>query len=211
MAAGRPRVLIADDHPIVRASIRRALEQADFEVCAEAEDGPGAVEAAIREAPELCLLDVQMPGNGIRAAEAITQKLPAAAVVMISAHSDDDTLLAALRAGAVGYLPKTDGLGRLPEALHGVLRGEAALPRRLTARVLAEFGRSYRQPVPGRFGVSLTGREADVLQLIRRGCTTAEISQRLFLSTGTVRCHVSALLRKFEARDRRALQALFIE
>jgi DNA-binding NarL/FixJ family response regulator len=127
---------------------------------------------------------------------------------MISADNNVETVVASLRAGAMGYLPKTASLMRLPEALHGVMRGEAAIPRDLTARVLALLGpggRSHRHPLLGRLGVSLTSREADVLDLLRQGWGTAEISGRLFLSATTVRSHVSALLRKFGVRDRQAL------
>jgi len=131
------RVLVADDHPLTRLGIRHALGDG-FEVCAEADDAEAAVEAALREQPDICLLDVGMPGNGISAAARIAALLPRAAVVMISAARDDDTLLAALRAGAVGYLPKEMAFTRLPEALLGVLDGEAALPRDVTARLLQE-------------------------------------------------------------------------
>lgn len=210
----RVRVVIADDHPLTRAGIRCLLEGADFEVCAEAADATGAVEATRREMPDICLLDVSMPGDGIRAAQEITQKFPGVAVVMVTAATDVETVLAALQAGAVGYLPKTGSLARLPETLLGVLRGEAAIPRDLMARVLAEVGsgvRAQRHQVSGRLGVSLTSRETDVLELLQRGLGTNEISERLFLSPTTVRTHVSALLRKFAVRDRAALRDLLAQ
>ncbi|MGH8974163.1 MAG: response regulator transcription factor [Acidimicrobiia bacterium] len=213
-AGTRIRVVIADDHPLVRAAIRSILQEADFEVCAEAEDAPGAVEATRRERPDICLLDVRMPGDGIRAAQEITQKFPGVAVVMVTAATDIGTVFAALEAGAVGYLPKTGSLARLPETLRGVLRGEAAIPRDLTAQVLSEVGaggRAQRHQVTGRPGVSVTSREADVLELLQRGLGTAEISERLFLSPTTVRTHVSALLRKFGVRDRAELRVLVSE
>ena len=119
------------------------------------------LEAAVRERPDVCLLDVRMPGGGIRAAERIIELVPGCVVVMITASTDDETLFAALRAGAVGYLVKDRSLGRLHEALAGVLDGEAAVPRDLTARVLAEFrrrGRPHRLP-DGYSHVSVTSRE----------------------------------------------------
>jgi DNA-binding NarL/FixJ family response regulator len=205
------RVLVADDHPLTRVGIGLALEGEGFEVCAEAGDADGAVEAAVRERPDLCLLDVSMPGGGIRAAEMILDRVPESVVVMVTAASDDETLFAALRAGAQGFLVKDRALGRLPQALAGVLEGEAAMPRDLTARVLAEFrrrGRSPRLTGAGRPRVGLTSREADVLELLHQGLETAEIGERLFLAGTTVRTHVSALLRKFGVRDREALLAL---
>lgn len=207
------RVLVADDHPLTRTGIRLALESNGFEVCAEAGDADSAVELALRENPDVCLLDVRMPGDGIRAAQRITRFVPRAAVVMLTASSDDDALFAALSAGAVGFLLKDRELGRLPEALRGVLKGEAAVPRDLTGRVLAEFrrrGGAQRLPLPGRPGVSLTRREAEVLDLLRQDLRTAEIGERLFLSAATVRTHVSALLRKFQVSDREALRELLL-
>ena len=205
------RVLVADDHPLTRLGIRHALGDG-FEVCGEAGDADDAVGTAIRERPDICLLDVGMPGNGIQAAARIAAELPGAAVVMISAAADDDTLFAALRAGAVGYLPKEMAFTRLPEALRGVLDGEAAVPRNVTARLLAELRRpgSVRaQRHPMRAGANLTTRETDVLELLVEGLGTIEIGQRLFLAPPTVRSHVAALMRKFGVRDRDALRALF--
>ena len=170
------------------------------------------VEAALREQPDICLLDVGMPGNGISAAARIAALLPRAAVVMISAARDDDTLLAALRAGAVGYLPKEMAFTRLPEALLGVLDGEAALPRDVTARLLQELrrpGRVHALRHGTRPVANLTSRETDVLELLVNGHGTAKIGQQLFLTPPTVRSHVAALMRKFGVRDRRALRALF--
>jgi DNA-binding NarL/FixJ family response regulator len=205
------RVLVADDHPLTRLGIRHALGEG-FDVCAEAGDAESAVAAARREDPDICLLDVRMPGNGITAAARIAAEVPAASVVMISAAADDDTLFAALRAGAVGYLPKEMAFTRLPEALRGVLDGEAAVPREAMARLLREFRRSGRSRPPRqamRASATLTGRETDVLELLLEGFGTAEIGHKLFQAPPTVRSHVAALLRKFGVRDRDALRGLF--
>jgi DNA-binding NarL/FixJ family response regulator len=215
LGSGRPeravRVLVADDHPLTRLGILHALGDG-FEVCAEAGDAESAVAAALREEPDICLLDVGMPGNGIWAAARIAALVPRTAIVMISAALDDDTLLAALRAGAVGYLPKEKAFTRLPEALRGVLDGEAAVPRDVTARLLGELRRPGRTRVHRhvmRAGTKLTSRETDVLELLVQGFGTADIGQRLFLAPTTVRSHVAALLRKFAVRDRHALRSLF--
>jgi len=206
------RVLVADDHPLTRLGIRHALGDG-FDVCAEADDADGAVAAALYHAPDICLLDVGMPGNGITAAARINAELPGVVVVMISAAGDDETLMAALRAGAIGYLPKDMAFTRLPEALLGVLAGEAALPRDVTARLLRELRRpkGLRHLRPARGGPNLTSRETDVLELVLDGLCTAEISQRLVLSQPTVRSHIAAVMRKFAVRDREALRALFDE
>jgi two-component system NarL family response regulator len=198
------RVLVADDHPLTRLGIRVALGDG-FHVCAEADDAESALAAARQELPEICLLDVGMPGNGIQAAAQIVAELPGVAVVMISAARDDETLFAALRAGAVGYLPKEMAFTRLPEALLGVLDGEAAVPRDVTARLLGEFRRPHRR----RGGRDLTSRETDVLELLLDGLSTIEMGQRLFLAPPTVRSHVAAVMRKHAVRDRDALRALF--
>lgn len=208
------RVLVADDHAATRAGIRRALEGRGFEVCAEAADGPAAVAAAVRERPDVCLLDIRMPGNGISAASEIVAALPETAVVMLTVSRDDDDLFTALRVGAAGYLLKDVAAERLPEALASVLSGEAALPGTLVARLVEEFrerGRRRLLTLPGRHGVELTAREWEVLQLVRRERTTAEIAEALFVSETTVRTHVAAILRKLRVPDRRAAVRLLAE
>jgi DNA-binding NarL/FixJ family response regulator len=199
-------VLIADDHPPTRAGIRSSLEQDGFVVCAEVADGPSAVEAAIRERPDLCLLDIHMPGNGISAAKEISARVPETAVVVLTVSRNDDDVFDALRAGASGYLLKDMDATRLPIALKGVLKGEAALPRTLVARLVDEFrdrGRKRRVPILAERGARLTTREWEVLELMRSGLTTAQISVRLFISQATVRSHVASILRKLGAPDRK--------
>jgi DNA-binding NarL/FixJ family response regulator len=200
-------VLIADDHPPTRAGIRSSLEADGFVVCEEVADAPSAVEAAIRERPDLCLLDIHMPGNGISAAREISTRVPETAVVVLTVSRNDDDVFDALRAGASGYLLKDMDAARLPVALKGVLKGEAALPRRLVARLVDEFrerGRQRRVPILAERGALLTSREWEVLELMRTGLTTAQISERLFISPTTVRSHVAAILRKLGAADRQA-------
>ena len=206
-----PRVLIADDHVPIRGGIRAALEDGGFEVCAEAGDATASIEAALREQPDLCLLDIHMPGSGIRAAGEIARQLPECAVVMLTVSRNDEDLFDALRAGAAGYLLKDTDPARLPHALRGVLAGEAALPRALVSRVLDEFrenGRARRLPLLGTRGVRLTSREWEVMQLMREGLVTGEIARRLFVSPVTVRRHVSAILSKLGVSDRQAAMDL---
>ena len=201
----RITVVLADDHAAVRAGIRLALSGEGFDVVAEAADGPGAIEAAEREKPDIALLDVNMPGSGIKAAEAIAQRLPETVVVMLTVSRDDDDLFSALRAGAAGYLLKDTDPNRLPFALRGVLEGEAALPRGLTARLIEEFrtrGKRRRLPLMRQRGVELTEREWEVLDFLHEGLSTAEIADKMSISPVTVRRHVSEILRKLRVDSR---------
>jgi DNA-binding NarL/FixJ family response regulator len=202
-------VVLADEHPSLRAGVRAVLESDGFQICAEVGDAKEAVAAAHREVPDLCLLEVSVPGGGIWAANEISKSLPDVAVVMLTAASDDASFFDAVRAGAAGYLPKDMEPARLPVALRGVLAGEAALPRQLTARLMHEFkvrGRSGRRlSLPGARSVNLTPREWDVLQELAKRRTTAEIADHLAIRPATVRGHVSTLVRRFGVRDRRAL------
>ena len=205
------RILIADDHPMTRVGVRLALERAGgFEICAEADDAEGAVVAAERARPDVCLLDVHMPGSGIRAAEVISHEVPDCAIVMLTVSRMDKDLFDALRAGAAGYLLKDTDPERLPLALRGVLDGEAALPRHLVALVIDEFReRGRRRPLLKRRGVVLTERESEVLDLMADGLSTFEIADRLFIEPVTVRTHVSAILKKLHvSRRKEALQLI---
>jgi two-component system NarL family response regulator len=208
------RALVADDHAPTRAGVRSALEADGFIVVAEAATAEAAVAAALRERPDVCLLDINMPGSGIAAAAEISEQLPAARIVMLTASRDDEDLFAALKAGASGYLLKDMNPERLPAALRGVLAGEAALPRALMARVVAEFRAAERRPMLPflkRRGVELTGREWEVLELLREELSTAEIAARLDVSPVTVRRHVSAILGKLRVPDRKAMARLLAE
>jgi DNA-binding NarL/FixJ family response regulator len=204
------RVVIADDHQLTRVGVRLALERGGFAVCAEADDAASAVEAAERERPDICLLDIQMPGSGIHAAEEIAMKVPDAAVVMLTVSRSDRDLFDALRVGASGYLLKDMDPERLPLALRGVLEGEAALPRHLVALVIEEFReRGRRRPLLKKRGVVLTNREWEVLELMNQGLTTFEIADGLFIEPVTVRTHVSAILKKLHVSSRKeALQLI---
>jgi DNA-binding NarL/FixJ family response regulator len=206
VAGELPTVVLADDHAATRAGVRLALELGGFEVVAEAANADDAVAAALRDRPSVCLLDIYMPGGGIVAAERIAAGLAETAIVMLTVSASEQDLFDALRAGASGYLLKTTDPDRLPLALHGVLSGEAALPRALTARLIEEFrrrGKLRRLPLAGR--VELTEREFDVLELLRLGESTKAIAQRLGISVVTVRRHISAIMGKLSVRSRDAI------
>jgi DNA-binding NarL/FixJ family response regulator len=200
--------VIADDHAPTRMGVRVSLEEAGFEVCAEAATAPAAVDACLQHSPDVALLDIHMPGNGIIAAERVSAALPNTAIVMLTVSRDDEDLFDALRAGARGYLLKDIDPARLGPALQGVLDGEAALPRNLVSRLMEEF-RQRDQPrsrgarAPGPLA-GLTSREWETLDLMRQGLTTGQIAEKLFVSPVTVRTHVSGILRKLQVSDRSA-------
>jgi DNA-binding NarL/FixJ family response regulator len=206
-APGVVRVVVADDHTRTRSEVRRIFTEAEgFTVCAEATDADGAVEAVRAERPDVCLLDIRMPGSGIAAAARIAREWPDTAVVMLTVSRNDDDLFDALRAGARGYLLKGMAGDRLVDAVRAVLAGEASLPGSLVARLVDEFrDRQHRRvQLPDGAAALLTPREWDVLELMRSGATTAEIADRLFVSPTTVRSHVSTILRKLRVADREA-------
>ena len=198
--------MLADDHPPTRVGLRRTLEGHGFDVVGVAASAGEAVDLALELKPELCLLDIRMPGGGIAAARTIASRQPEIAVVMLTVSTSDEDLFDAIRAGAAGYLLKDTDPARLPLALEGVLRGEAALPRSLAARVLDEFRRQGRRRLSlrGRRGVELSPREWEVLEFLRDGLTTADIASRLSLSEVTVRRHISSVVAKLRVRDRSA-------
>jgi DNA-binding NarL/FixJ family response regulator len=207
------RVLLADEQPAVRGSVRRVLEAADFTVCAEAGDATAALEAARRERPDVCIIGLRMEGSPHRAIAQITDELPGTDVIVLTASRMMEDLIEAVRAGALGYLLQDMDLQRLPDAVHGVLRGEAAVPRVLVTRLMREIqaqreGRVITGP-NGR--MELTPREWQILNLTADRLTTAEIAQRLVVSPVTVRRHVSQTLTKLGVPDREAAVELLDE
>ncbi len=201
------RVLLGDDHAPTRAGVRLALEGSEFAVVAEAHDARSTVAAALRESPDICVLDVRMPGGGIEAAAEIAARLSGVVIVMLTVSQDDEDLFAALRAGAAGYLLKDTQPELLPAALRAAADGEAAMSPVLVTRLIDEFrAREHRRRVPllGQRGVRLTEREWEVLELLREGRSTAAIADRLAISPVTARRHISAILHKLEVPTRAA-------
>ncbi|HEX9148466.1 MAG TPA: response regulator transcription factor [Thermoanaerobaculia bacterium] len=200
-----PRVLIADDHPPIRTAVRAVLEEYGFAVCAEAGDAQSAVDAALRERPDACVMDIYMPGGGIRAAAEISAKLPDTAILILTFSRSDEDFLAALRAGASGYLLKDVAPERLPEALRSVLRGEAVIHDSLVTRLIEEVRppRRGRVHVVDRVGADLTPRESEVLELLKQEKTTGEIAYVLSISEVTVRRHISGVVKKLRVRNRK--------
>ena len=213
---GQPiRVVIADDHVPTREDIRLALEEdGRFEVCGEAGDAAGAVEAAVGERPDVCLLDINMPGGGVAAAWEISARLRKTKVVMLTVSAEDRDLFSALKAGAAGYLLKDLDPAELPRALARVVGGEAAVAPRLVGRVITEFrDRSARRRKTAAEGpeAQLTSREWQILDLLRHGLSTSEIARRLVVSPVTVRTHVNSMMKKLKVGSREELLREFGE
>ena len=194
------RILIADDHGIVRSGIRLLLErQSDFEVVAEAEDGASAVELALTTRPDLCVLDVSMPRlTGLQAAREIRAQIPQSRVLMLSMHDDERYLFEALKAGASGYVLKREADSDLVSALRAVQRGEAFL----TTAAESSLIRQWRADGAEGPEIPLSPREEEVVKLIAEAHTNAQIAEILHLSEKTVESHRANVLRKLGMRDR---------
>jgi len=198
------RVVLADDHARMRGGVREALEAGGCVISPEAATADEAVEAAERHRPDVVLLDIHMPGNGIRAARELGERLPATPVVMLTQSAEEDDLFDSLRAGAAGYLLKDMDPRELPGALRGVLAGDGAMSPRMLTRVMDEF----LGPTKRRFGrrspaaARLSPREWEIMNLLSSGRSTDEVARELFLSPTTVRVHISAVLKKLRVKDR---------
>ena len=206
------RVLVADDHAPTRAGVRAVLENAGCEVCAEVATAEQAVAAAVTERPDVCLIDVEMPGDGLRAVRRIATDVPATRVLMLTVSRSEADLFDALRAGAVGYLLKDMDPADLPGAVVAAAAGEGVLDGVLTGMLIEEFRRrSTGRPtfdVDHTHRVDMTPREWEVLELLGDGLSTAEIAKRLFLSQVTVRRHISMLMGKLDVTSREQLRGL---
>jgi len=196
------RVLLADDHRLVRTGFRVILGlEDDIEVIGEAENGAQAVEATARHSPDVVLMDVEMPGmDGLEATRRIVAAGGGPSVLILTTFDRDDYLFAALEAGASGFLLKNSSPESLVEAVRVVARGDALLAPEITRRVISAFARPGA-PRAARLG-ELTPREHEVLVELAGGATNAEIAAALHLGETTVKTHVSRVLTKLGARDR---------
>jgi DNA-binding NarL/FixJ family response regulator len=202
------RILVADDHSLFRDGLVSLLEAAGFEVVAQVGEGASAVEAALRLRPEAVLLDITMPGvNGLEALRQIRAQWPEAQVVMLTASDDEADLFEAVEAGARGYLLKSLNADEFVDMLTGLARGEAAMTRHTTARLLSGFAHLSHPTLD-----ALTDRESELLRLMVQGLPNKEIAQALSLSENTVKYHVKHILHKLGVQNRTeaAVQALRI-
>jgi two-component system nitrate/nitrite response regulator NarL len=191
----------------VRAGIRALLEANGFVVTGEAADGVTAAAAATRTRPDVCVVHGGEGREGVTALALVKTRAPATAVVLLVERADADELIDALRAGASGYILEGGGPAGIGRALQAVRRGEPAIPRELLGALADEFrarGLRRRVQVPGRPAVELTRRQSEVLELLRRGLSTADIAARLQISRVTVRRHLGLAVGKLNAKDRAA-------
>jgi two-component system, NarL family, response regulator NreC len=191
------RILLADDHMVVRQGLRVLLEQAGMVVIGEASDGQEALRSAHQQSPDVAVLDLAMPHlNGLETARRLREALPQIKIVLLTVHTEDPYVLEALQAGAVGYVLKTQAAVDIVQAIRDVLQGGIYLsPRISRAVVTAYLTRSDLPPDP------LTSREREILQLIAEGQTTKEIASRLGLSVKTVESHRINLMRKLDIHE----------
>ncbi|WP_435742319.1 response regulator [Nocardioides sp. SYSU DS0663] len=202
------RVLVVDDHPVFRAGMVAVLDDLPaIEVVAQAGDGEEALALTATHQPDVVLMDLRMPGVGGLEATARTRvEHPAVAVVVLTMDSDDDSVFAALRAGARGYLLKEAEVDEIERAIIGAACGEAVFGAGVAGRVLAYFAAG--RAAPSATFPQLTPREHEVLELIAQGLDNGSIARRLFLSDKTVRNRVSDILGKLHARSRAEMVAL---
>jgi DNA-binding NarL/FixJ family response regulator len=196
------RVLLADDHPVFLGGMRQLVEVTPgMTVVAEAASGTGAVTAAEECAPDVAVLDLHMPGlSGVEATRTITARNPDIGVIILTMMDDDESLFAAMRAGAKGYLLKGAGPAEVTQAISAVGNGAAVFGPGIAHRLIDYFAAPQRvpeEPIDG-----LTAREREILELVADGHSNAAIAERLFLSAKTVRNHVSNIFAKLHVADR---------
>lgn len=194
-------MLLADDHTLLREGLRRSLESSRITVVGEASDGAMAVQLAHELRPHVVLMDVSMPGiDGVEATRSIRSRLPEVDVVVLTMHADQSVIDAAFKAGAAGYLVKDCTTDDIVATIEGVAAGDTVLSPDLATAMLASAAPLPAEPAAGE--ALLTPREQDVLELIATGRSTNEVADALFISTKTVRHHLSSIYQKLESRDR---------
>jgi DNA-binding NarL/FixJ family response regulator len=206
------RVLIADDQQLVRAGFALILDRAGIPVVGEAADGVEAVEQALAVRPDVVLMDVRMPRmDGLQATRRLLAELPAVRILMLTTFDLDEYLYAAVQAGASGFLLKDVSPADLVHAVRAVAAGDTMLAPALTRRLLERFAREPLAGAQDRVLAPLVERERQVLELVARGMSNAEIGATLFLGEATVKTYVSRLLAKLQLRDRVQLAVLAYE
>ena len=199
------RVLIAEDHPLFREGMRGRLERvADITVVGEAASGEEAVELARNLEPDVILMDIKIPGlNGIEATREILRSSPrGVGVLVLTMFEDDDSVFAAMRAGARGYLLKDSGGEGVVHAIRAVASGEAVFGAGVAERIMGFFSAPRSSALPKRTFPELSEREEEVLSLVAKGKSNQQIATELFVSLKTVRNHVSNILLKLQVADR---------
>jgi two-component system, NarL family, response regulator DegU len=196
------RLMLVDDHRMLRQGLRRSLEEEGFYVVGEASDGEEAVRLVPAAKPDVILMDVSMPDmDGIEATRRIINNDPDQRIVMLTMHADKDLIDAAIKAGAVGYLTKDCSTDEVIQAVKLAANGETALSPQLAKSMLTEV-RKIDEKAAREEDRLVTKREEEVLQLIADGCSTPEVAQRLYISQKTVKNHLASIYDKLNARDR---------
>jgi DNA-binding NarL/FixJ family response regulator len=203
------RLLLADDHTMLREGLRRSMDTAGFEVVGEARDGAEAVELVGALRPDVVLMDVSMPVlDGVEATRQIHRSYPDVQVLMLTMHADAEVLTRALAAGAVGYLVKDSSTDEVVQAVRLAASGDTILSPELAGSMLSEVHRLADTPPPGEAAPAvdndgiISKREEEVLQLVAEGLSTPEVAERLYISLKTVKNHLASIYAKLDSRDR---------
>jgi DNA-binding NarL/FixJ family response regulator len=195
------RLLLADDHRMLRDSLRRSMEENGFDVVGEAGDGAQAVQLAQALQPDVVLMDVSMPNlDGVEATRQITRLVPDTQVVMLTMHADGEVMARAIQAGAIGYLVKDCAIADVVSAVRLAASGESVLSPDLAMSMLADVKKTPIDPGNGHAPVS--AREEQVLQLVADGMSLPEVAAELYISVKTVKNHLASIYAKLDARDR---------
>lgn len=209
MAQPRVRILVADDHALIREGLRKILEfEDDLQVVGESGDGPTTLAKARQLKPDVVTLDVSMPGmSGLDVARTLREELPGVKVIILTMHDDQDCLLNAVRAGGQAYLLKDSEPDKLIEAIRTVHQGGTYFPPELVGHLVQDYRKVTGEVAAAgealtRIRGQLTERESEILKLIAQGANNREIADQLFISEKTVKNHVSSILRKLELDDR---------
>jgi DNA-binding NarL/FixJ family response regulator len=195
------RLMLADDHRMLREGLSRSMSEHGFDVVGEARDGVEAVNMATALTPDVVLMDVSMPEmDGVEACRQVRLAVPGTKVVMLTMHADQDVLANAIRAGACGYLVKDCSTEEIAGAVRMASNGDTALSPQLAASMLDEVRKLDMAPT--REDRVVTKREEEVLQLIADGCSTSEVAEQMYISQKTVKNHLASIYQKLDARDR---------
>ena len=196
------RLMLADDHRMLREGLRRSMTEEGFEIVGEAQDGVEAIALAEELVPDVILMDVSMPNcDGVEACRQVKARQTTSRVVMLTMHADKEVLTDAIRAGASGYLVKDCSTEEIADAVRMAARGDTVLSPQLAKSMLDEV-RRLDQRAEGEDERMVTKREEEVLQLIADGCSTPEVAERLYISQKTVKNHLASIYQKLDARDR---------